>query len=207
MQNFKLVLASASPRRREILKEAGYKFDVIPSDATEEASYKRPAYYAQELAALKANDVAKRILDTETPYENGKYTKGEVIIIGADTIVSLLDNILGKPKDRDDAFRMLQALAGRRHYVYTGVALIRAVDGKIVNRRSLYIRAGVVVAGLTDQEINDYIDTDECMDKAGSYAIQGKFAKHVERIEGNYSTIVGLPIYDVYKLINDVRGV
>lgn len=207
MQNFKLVLASASPRRREILKEAGYKFDVIPSDATEEASYKRPAYYAQELAALKANDVAKRILDAETPYENGKYTKGEVIIIGADTIVSLLDNILGKPKDRDDAFRMLQALAGRRHYVYTGVALIRAVDGKIVNRRSLYIRAGVVVAGLTDQEINDYIDTDECMDKAGSYAIQGKFAKHVERIEGNYSTIVGLPIYDVYKLINDVRGV
>lgn len=207
MQNFKLVLASASPRRREILKEAGYKFDVIPSDATEEASYKRPAYYAQELAALKANDVAKKILDAETPYENGKYTKGEVIIIGADTIVSLLDNILGKPKDRDDAFKMLQALSGRRHYVYTGVALIRAVDGKIVNRRSLYIRAGVVVAELTDQEINDYIDTGECMDKAGSYAIQGKFAKHVERIEGNYSTIVGLPIYDVYKLINDVRGV
>lgn len=207
MQNFKLVLASASPRRREILKEAGYKFDIIPSDATEEASYKRPAYYAQELAALKANDVAKKILDAETPYENGKYMKGEVIIIGADTIVSLLDNILGKPKDRDDAFKTLRALAGRRHYVYTGVALIRAVDGRIVNRRSIYVRSGVVVAKLTDQEINDYIDTDECTDKAGSYAIQGKFAKHVERIEGNYSTIVGLPIYDVYKLINDVRGV
>ena len=207
MQDYKLVLASGSPRRKELLKEAGYKFDIIPSDATEEATYKRPAYYVQELAALKAKDVAKKILDKDVPYEKGKYTKGEVIIIGADTVVSLLDSILGKPKNDKDAYVMLRNLAGKRHYVYTGVSLIRAVDGKITNRRTIYVRTSVIVAELTDEEINTYIATGECADKAGAYAIQGKFAKHIERIEGNYPTVVGLPINAVYNLINDVRGV
>lgn len=207
MQNYKLVLASGSPRRKELLKEAGYKFDIIPSDATEEATYKRPAYYVQELAALKAKDVANMILSQEVLYEKGKYTKGEVIILGADTVVSLLDNIMGKPKNDKDAYNMLKALSGKRHYVYTGVSLIRAVDGKITNRRTIYVRTSVLVAELTDQEINTYITTGEPADKAGAYAIQGKFAKHIERIEGSYPTVVGLPINAVYNLINDVRGV
>lgn len=207
MQNYKLVLASGSPRRKELLKEAGYKFDIIPSDATEEATYKRPAYYVQELAALKAKDVANMILSQEVLYEKGKYTKGEVIILGADTVVSLLDNIMGKPKNDKDAYNMLKALSGKRHYVYTGVSLIRAVDGKITNRRTIYVRTSVLVAELTDQEINTYIATGEPADKAGAYAIQGKFAKHIERIEGSYPTVVGLPINAVYNLINDVRGV
>ncbi len=207
MQNYKLVLASGSPRRKELLKEAGYKFDIIPSDATEEATYKRPAYYVQELAALKAKDVANMILSQEVLYEKGKYTKGEVIILGADTVVSLLDNIMGKPKNDKDAYNMLKALSGKRHYVYTGVSLIRAVDGKITNRRTIYVRTSVLVAELTDQEINTYIATGESADKAGAYAIQGKFAKHIERIEGSYPTVVGLPINAVYNLINDVRGV
>ena len=207
MQNFTLVLASGSPRRKELLKDAGYEFDVIPSDATEKATYKRPAYFVQELAALKANDVADRILNRDTLYEEGKYIKGEVIIIGADTVVSLLDDILGKPKSEKDAFNMIKSLSDKKHYVYTGVSLIRAVDGKITNRRTMYVRTSVHVAKLNDEEINAYIATGECMDKAGAYAIQGKFAKHIERIEGNYPTVVGLPINAVYNLINDVRGV
>ena len=207
MQKYTMILASGSPRRREILKEAGYKFDVIPSNATEEASYKRPAYFVQELATLKTNDVCAKVLSEDEPYEDGKYKKGEVLILGADTVVCLLDEILGKPKNEKDAFTMLKNLSGKRHCVYTGVSLIRIVDGKVVNRRSMYVRTAVLVSSLTDHEINEYIKTGECMDKAGAYAIQGKFAKHIEKIEGNYANVVGLPINEVYKLINAVRGV
>ncbi|MBQ1871525.1 MAG: septum formation protein Maf [Lachnospiraceae bacterium] len=207
MQKFKMILASGSPRRKEILKEAGYNFDVIPSDATEEAKYKRPAYYVQELAAVKVKDVCDRVLSETKLYENGKYRKGEVIILGADTVVCLYDDILGKPKNEKDAFNMIKSLSGKKHCVYTGISLIRAVDGKVVKRRTTYLRTGVNVAELSDDEINEYIKTGECMDKAGAYAIQGKFAKHIERIEGNYHNVVGLPINEVYKLINTIRGV
>lgn len=207
MQKFKMILASGSPRRKEILKEAGYNFDVIPSYATEEAKYKRPAYYVQELAAVKVKDVCDRVLSETKLYENGKYRKGEVIILGADTVVCLYDDILGKPKNEKDAFNMIKSLSGKKHCVYTGISLIRAVDGKVVKRRTTYLRTGVNVAELSDDEINEYIKTGECMDKAGAYAIQGKFAKHIERIEGNYHNVVGLPINEVYKLINTIRGV
>ena len=206
MQKYKMILASASPRRKEILKEAGYKFDIIPSNATEEASYKRPSYFVEELATIKATDIERKVLNPNFIYEDGKYLEGEVIIVGADTIVCQKDRIMGKPKDEKDAYNMLKSLSGKKHQVYTGISVIRAVDGKVLKRRCMYVRTVVMIAELTDKEINDYIKTGECMDKAGAYAIQGKFAKHVERIEGNYSTVVGLPIHEVYRLINLVRG-
>lgn len=175
-----LILASASPRREELLALIGLKFTVEPSLIEEPAfSGEEPAEYAKKLADLKAGDVADR------------YQGSSKLIIGADTIVIIDGEVLGKPADEREAESMLKKLAGRTHEVITGVAVIDADTGsqEIGASRTL-----VTFRAMTDAEIRRYVKTGEPMDKAGAYGIQGLGAINITRIEGCYFNVVGLPL-------------
>lgn len=176
----KFVLASASPRRRELLGILGIEFAVVVSETDESSVSKElePSLYVQELALLKAAATAKN-------------TDKNSIVIGADTVVTLDGKILGKPADKDDAFDMLKALSGRGHEVYTGYCVMRRKDGLSVCKA---IKTEVIFKNLTDEKIRRYIDTLEPMDKAGAYGIQGLGGLLVEKINGDYQNVVGLPI-------------
>ena len=185
----KFILASASPRRRELLENLGLKFNIIVSNEEENIDKNlSPDLYTSELAMLKAAAVAKHISDR----------KGQ-IIISADTVVCLDNIILEKPKDSDDAFNMLKKLSARTHSVFTGVCVMRLADAKTVTRS---IKTEVTFKELSDDTIKRYIATGEQLDKAGGYGIQGKGGVLVEKINGEYSNVVGLPIsalYDIFK--------
>ena len=171
-----IVLASASPRRRELLSHFAVPFTVDPAAGPEEPpAGAGPEETVRTLAAAKAAEVAARNPDS--------------VVIGADTVVELDGAILGKPADRDDAFRMLRALSGREHRVYTGVAVVcggRLQSGAEMTR--------VFFRDLTDREILAYIDSGEPMDKAGAYGYQGLASLFVERIDGDFFNVVGLPL-------------
>lgn len=178
----KLVLASKSPRRSEILKNAGFDFVIRTADADETiAEGTNPEDAVVMLAARKAMAVER--------------AKDEVVL-GADTIVVLDDKILGKPKDREDAFNMLRSLSGRVHSVFTGVC---AISDK--GSMTFAEETKVEFYPLTDEEINSYIDSNDCYDKAGAYGIQGLASKFIRGIKGDYFNVVGLPISSVYKKI------
>ena len=175
-----LILASASPRREELLALIGLKFTVEPSLVEEPAfSGGEPAEYAKKLAYLKARDVADR------------YQGSSKLVIGADTIVIIGGEVLGKPADEREAEAMLKKLNGRTHEVITGVAVIDAATGsqEIDASRTL-----VTFRAMTDAEIRRYVKTGEPMDKAGAYGIQGLGAINITRIEGCYFNVVGLPL-------------
>lgn len=176
----KFILASASPRRREILQIINLDFDIIKSDVDESVvdPTVAPELYVQELALLKGADVAKKL-------------KKE-IVISADTIVYHDGKILGKPCDEAEAFNMLKSLSGKEHTVYTGVCIMRASDAFTVCRTCA---TRVKFAPLTDEKIKAYISTGEPMDKAGAYAVQGLAATFIEKIDGDYFNVVGLPLY------------
>ncbi|SFR79890.1 Maf family protein [Anaeromicropila populeti] len=187
---FTLILASGSPRRKEILEQCKIEYKVIVSEVEEKISSSEPAEAAKELAFQKADDVAGKL-----------ETEGEYIVLGADTIVVLEDDILGKPLNEKDAFFMLKRIQNNTHAVYTGVAVMVIRDGKVVQTISFASETKVSVSELTEDEISEYISTGEPMDKAGAYAIQGIFAKYVKKIEGNYNNVVGLPISDIYEML------
>lgn len=176
------ILASASPRRKELLGLAVADFDVVVSDADEDAVSKDVpvTLYVQELALLKASATAKEVLKRK-----------DAIIIAADTIVTLDGKILGKPNDEDGAFEMLSMLNGRTHEVYTGYCIMRMSDGKTVCNS---VRTEVEFKELTDKKIRGYIATGEPMDKAGAYGIQGFGSKLIKGINGDYFNVVGLPV-------------
>jgi septum formation protein len=177
-----LVLASQSPRRSEILRQAGIPFTVRAADVDESVlAAESPADYVQRLAKAKAHAVGAA--DGET-------------VLGADTTVVIDGEILAKPADAADARRMLVRLSGRRHEVLTGICLRRG-DHAIRD----YATTGVVFAALSDAEIDEYVASGEPMDKAGAYAIQGLASKFVERIEGDYFNVMGLPVAMVYRLL------
>ncbi|EJL43844.1 MULTISPECIES: Maf family protein [Brevibacillus] len=180
-----LILASSSPRRRELLQALGIPFTVMTSDVDETtAPGLSPAQVVEELSLRKAKEVAARL------------TEG--VVLGSDTIVVLDGHILGKPADEADAFRMLSMLQGREHTVYSGVALIDAASGRSEVAHS---HTDVKIRPLSEAEIKSYIATKEPMDKAGSYAIQGIGATIVEGITGDYFTVVGLPLCLTSKLL------
>ncbi len=177
----KLVLASSSPRRKELLRQIGLNFDVIPSSVPEEwEENSPPREVARKLAMDKAVDVATRL--------------SSGIVIGADTIVVLEGSILGKPRDTDDAFKILSELSGNSHEVITAVALIETETGRTI---TFDATTRVFFREVTDRELHAYIETGEPMDKAGAYGIQGKGILFVRRIEGCYTNVVGLPITDL----------
>ena len=176
----KLVLASKSPRRSEILKNAGYEFAVRVADADETIpDGTKPEDAVVFLAARKAMAVPRA--DDET-------------VLGADTIVVLDNKILGKPKDREDAYNMLKSLSGRAHSVFTGVCIIE--NGKSMTFAE---ETQVEFLSLSDEEIYKYIDTNDCYDKAGAYGIQGYASKFIRRISGDYFNVVGLPISAIFE--------
>lgn len=176
----RVVLASASPRRRELLSQVGIVFETISSTAQEACTETEPAKLVEILARRKAENVAEGLT-------------GEYIVIGSDTIVTKDGVVLGKPSDKEEAFRMLYSLQGAFHQVYSGVALISCQDGKS-ERYCFHVMTEVEVLPMTKQQIAEYIATGDCMDKAGAYGIQGAFAEYIKGIRGDYYNVVGLPL-------------
>lgn len=182
----KIILASGSPRRKELLEQIGLSFEVIPSGAQEKITKRIPAEVVEELSVQKAEDVAAQIADG--------------IIIGADTIVCQNGEIMGKPKDRRDAFRMLGQIQGNVHSVFTGVTVL-IKDNQNTETVTFSCETKVHVYPMTAEEIERYLDTGEPMDKAGAYGIQGSFAAWVASIEGDYNNVVGLPVSALWQII------
>lgn len=187
---YRIILASESPRRKEIMNTMGISYQVIAANVEEIVKETIPEEMVQALAGLKADAVLDRI-QYLPEYQ-------DIIIIGADTMVFYKEHALGKPKDKADAFRMLRMLSDDSHEVITGVSiLIKNSEGKL-DRISFSVCTKVIVLPLSDGQIEDYIETGEPMDKAGAYAIQGKFGIHIKEIDGDYYNIVGFPIARIY---------
>ncbi len=180
----KIILASASPRRKELLSKMGIDYEVVVSDIDEgKIKGMLPEQLVQVLASQKAKAVAEDI---------GKANR---LIIGADTIVVLNNKVLGKPANSLEATKMLKSLSGQKHQVYTGVAIVDTDTGK----EELFVeKTNVYMKHINDQEIQTYVATKEPLDKAGSYGIQGKGGVFIEKIEGDYFTVMGLPISQLY---------
>jgi septum formation protein len=190
-----LVLASASPRRRELLTQAGYSFTVHPAHIPEDPlPNEDPITYVTRLAREKAQAVFREITNASASEQRASAAPQ---VLGADTTVTLDNHILGKPEDPTDAARMLRLLSGRTHRVITGLALITATSTQVASEST-----AVTFNALSDEEITTYIATGEPMDKAGAYAIQGRAARWIPRIEGCYFNVVGLPISLVSSLLD-----
>lgn len=185
----KLILGSASPRRRELLEQIGMKFEVFVSKKEEVYTSTEPEEIVKELALMKAENVASEI------------RAKNAIVIGADTVVVQDNRILGKPKDKEDAFAMIQNLQGRMHKVYTGVAVLEFDENGKKEMVNHAVETKVYVHAMTEAEIWEYILTGEPMDKAGAYGIQGRFGAFIDRIEGDYYNVVGLPISYLYQIL------
>lgn len=182
----KIILASGSPRRKELLEQIKLPYEVIVSDVDETTQPEKPEQIVRELSKRKAIDVFKSSYDFPDSDDT-------LIVIGADTVVAHNGKILGKPLDYDDAFSMIKSYSGQSHHVYTGVTLAGKKNGKkFVD--SFVEDTKVYVTAMTDEEIHQYLRTGESMDKAGAYGIQGAFAAYISGIEGDYFNVVGLPL-------------
>ncbi len=181
----KIVLASKSLRRKQILEQVGLKFSVDVSNFDEKTvSAKKPGELVKLLSLAKANAVADKYKDA--------------IVIGSDTVVVLGSEILGKPETKKEAKKMLEKLSGKTHFVFSGYAIIDTKDNKTI---SGYVKTKVKFKDLTDKEISTYVTKCEVLDKAGAYAIQDKAAVFIEYIQGDYLSIVGLPLAAIYKAL------
>lgn len=224
----KIILASQSPRRRELMEQAGYTFEIIPSNADEAIADKELETVVQKLSLLKACDVYQRYAEkiSQCAASTGSNSALEnILVIGADTVVSIGGNILGKPASSDEAAAMIKSLQGKTHEVYTGVSFVWCapdVNGKSEAQHahendifdslpvqwtealesacthSFYECTRVTCYPMTDKEIEDYVARGECMDKAGAYGIQGSFGVYIKDICGDYNNVVGLPIARLY---------
>lgn len=192
----KYILASASPRRRELLKQIGIDFDICVSNADETTDETVPALLVEQLSSKKAEGVKESLT-----LQHG--TENPVVIIGADTIVACDDRILGKPTDKENAREMIALIQGRAHQVYTGVTLIRVSDK--TETITFHEKTDVHVCPMQEDDIERYMeyrtsnDQFEWSDKAGAYAIQGYFARFVSGIDGDYNNVVGLPVGRLYQ--------
>ena len=201
-----IYLASASPRRRELLDQIGIKYEVRVSGTDENVGLEDPALLVEELSRRKALTVTEELLAEG---------KTDFIVIGADTVVSCDGKVLGKPAGRADAIRMLGNLSGRSHEVYTGVTVVKkdnapasalesgeAEGSLIIN--TFHEETKVTFYEMSLSEINEYVDTCDPMDKAGAYGIQGFCARYIKGIEGDYNNVVGLPIGHLYQLLKNL---
>ena len=207
-----MILASASPRRRELLSQIGIKYEVIPSKKEEVVTSTIPSELVMELAKQKAEDVAMQVK------QPGK------LVLGADTIVALDGEIMGKPVDEVDVFSMISKLQNHTHQVYTGVSISSMKEDGTVKSHVFYEETQVLVYPMTEEEIWGYVRTKassssskvskwnpqmpplECEDKAGGYGIQGPFAAYIRGIQGDYNNVVGLPVGRVYQELKKVRN-
>jgi septum formation protein len=206
-----IILASASPRRRELLEQIGIKFRVIVSDAPEECSAVKPQLLVQELSKLKAMAVYNEIAGKADRNKSGKSDSGDnvekvqnCIIIGADTVVAHGDRILGKPESEAQAKEFLSMLQDNVHQVYTGVTLLKC-DGKrgVTDTKTFYEETRVIFGKMSGAEIEEYVASGDCMDKAGAYGIQGMCARYIKGIDGDYNNVVGLPVAHLYAEIKE----
>ncbi len=183
------VLASGSPRRKELLSKVVSDFEIIPAVSEEKPLAESPADMVEELSFQKASEIFHKIL---TDSSDG------IVVIGADTVVSYNHRVLGKPSDRDDAFNMLKAMQGQTHKVYTGVTVFSAT--KMGEEHFTFNECtDVHFDEISDDELRDYVSSGECDDKAGAYGIQGGFSKFIRGIDGDYFNVVGLPVARLYK--------
>lgn len=190
----KVILASQSPRRRELMDLAKIDYEVIVSEFDEVVDKKfNLEDQSKEIAFGKANDV----------FNN---TQGNRIVIGADSLVILDGEQLGKPKDRDQAIEMLKKIQGRCHTVYTSIAVLIENEGEYKEYKELH-QAKVFIKEMTDEEIEQYVESGEPYDKAGGYGVQTSFAVFVEKIEGEYSVVVGLPLCRIYEILKENNGI
>jgi len=211
----RLILASASPRRRELLAQAGFEFDVCPAHIPEQPRPgEDPEAYVTRLALEKAqavyNSQGTRGKGNEGTEKQGSGSRVQVsgrdvaledwVVLGADTTVTLDGHILEKPQDAEDAKRMLRMLSGRTHRVITGVAFVDARGVEVAAETT-----NVTFATLSEEEIAEYVASGEPMDKAGAYGIQGLASKFVERVEGCYFNVIGLPLSQVYRYLKSLE--
>lgn len=216
--NKKIILASASPRRRELLTQIGLDFEVVVSETEEKITSTEPAKVVEELSAQKAAAVweklasiaAAQVSDTSAERPNevsgacsaeqncDESTMADIIVLGADTVVACDGKILGKPVDIENAVAMLRMLQGREHEVYTGVTILY---GENDEKKALIFHEKTTVhfCPMTETQIREYVATGDPMDKAGSYGIQGICARYIRGIEGDYNNVVGLPAGRVYQ--------
>ena len=187
MGKSKIILASGSPRRKELLLQIGIVPEIIVSHVEEKITSDIPAEVVMSLAEQKAVDVAKEMPEG-------------TVILGSDTVVAADGKILGKPKSHEEAYEMIRRLAGRSHQVYTGVCLVKkGPEGEADTVVSFYDETDVNVSPMTEKEIREYADSEEPMDKAGSYAVQGFFARYIDGLKGSYANVMGLPVHLVYQ--------
>lgn len=186
----KIILASGSPRRRELMNLAGIDYEIMVSNVDENFE-----------EGLSLDDQSKRLayIKAKEIFDN---TQGDRAIIGSDTMVVKGDKVYGKPKDRDDAIKMIKELEGTRHSVYTSLAILLEDRGEYKEYIELS-KVDVYFKRISDKEIQDYVDFEEPYDKAGAYAIQSSFCKFVEKIYGDYYSVVGLPIGRVYDILKE----
>ena len=188
MNNVKIILASASPRRKELLEQIGVDFEIEVSDKETAIKERDPVEECRTQAYNKAVDIVEK--------SKLKYSDKDFVVISADTIVAIEGKILGKPKDKSDARQMLKTLSGRKHRVYTAVFVYNSLKDSY---ESFVEDTPVEVARLSSEEIEDYLEKKEPYDKAGAYAIQGYFSRYIVGIEGDYYNVMGLPVGRLYR--------
>lgn len=187
----KIILASKSPRRKELLDLLNLDYEIIVSEAEEVIEENITIEeQAKKLSYIKAKTVFDK-------------TSGDRIVIGSDTMVIKDNKIYGKPKDEEDAFKMLKELKNANHLVITGLAILVERNGKYEEYLD-YDKADVYFKDMSDEEIRKWINTKEALDKAGAYAVQGEFMVFIEKFDGNYATVMGLPIHKVYDILKDI---
>ena len=187
-----IILASGSPRRRELLAQIGLQFTVIPSTKTEVIRFQDPAMTVEDLSRQKAEDVGAQAPDG-------------ALVIGSDTVVALDGKILGKPHDAEDAVRMLTLLQGRAHEVFTGVTVLEK-DAKGDKMTTFSDRTLVRIYPMTEEEIRAYVATGDPLDKAGAYGIQGGAGAFVEGLDGSFENVMGFPVDDVERMLRVFTG-
>mgnify|MGYP002601297702 CR=1 FL=1 len=183
----RVILASASPRRLDLLRQVGIEPEIEPSHVEEVITSTVPDQVVMELSRQKAEDIA------------ALHTGEDAVVIGADTVVAYDGKVLGKPKDEEDARRMLSMLSGKTHSVYTGVTFVFIDKDGRTGEHCFYEKTDVSMYTLAEDEIDRYISSGDPMDKAGSYGIQGRFAIHIKGIQGDYNNVVGLPVARLYQ--------
>lgn len=188
----RIILASASPRRKELLEQIGLEFEIKVSHVQESMTATEPGKIVEELSEQKARAVLESL-------ENEK----DVLVIGADTIVAVGNSILGKPSSVKHAVEMLEWLSGNTHEVYTGVTVYYRTSEEKLYCKTFHEMTRVSFYPMTELEISEYVATKDCMDKAGAYGIQGFCARYIRGIEGDYNNVVGLPVGRLYQEIKE----
>ena len=198
-----IILASQSPRRKELLEQIGLEFEICPAKGEEIITKTIPEEVVMELSKQKAEEVAAMVSSFGEEHKDIT-TPSDILVIGADTVVAYDGKILGKPVDEADAKRMLAMLSGNTHSVFTGVTLVLIDKSGRAGELVFYEKTDVKMHEISELEIDRYIATGEPMDKAGSYGIQGKCAIYIEKIDGDYNNVVGLPITRIYQELKKI---